>query len=109
MEFLSAEQLRAIVPEAYDIVKTENIKCIDSTAAVLTHKKTGARVAVFINEDENKLFSALMKSVEGVEELFLCLFLTGNELNVVNEKNVEVSKTVSEKVGRTGMYSLDKT
>ena len=52
MEFLTEDKLRAVIPEAYDIVKSEYIKCIDSSAAILTHKKTGARIAVFINEDE---------------------------------------------------------
>lgn len=58
MEYLTSEQIALLVPEAYALDRSENIECIKSTALLLRHKKTDARVAVFVNEDENKLFSA---------------------------------------------------
>ena len=34
-----------------------------------------------------------MQCVKGVKELFLCLFLTGDKLNIVNKQNIKVTKT----------------
>lgn len=112
MEFLSAEQLRAIVPEAYDIVKTENIKCIDSTAAVLTHKKTGARVAVFINEDENKLFSAAFATAPeddcGTPHIIEHSVLCGSERYPVKDPFMQLVKS-SMQTFLNAMTYADKT
>jgi len=41
---------------AYEIVKEEQIEEVNSTARILRHKKTGARVALLENDDENKVF-----------------------------------------------------
>ena len=40
---------------------------------------------------QNDLFSLLVEGVEGVEEMVLCLFLAGEELDVIHEKNVYVA------------------
>lgn len=45
------------IPETYDLEKAEYVKEIDSFALVLRHKRSGARVLVFSNEDDNKVFS----------------------------------------------------
>ena len=42
--------------KAYEILKTENLTDIQSTGYILRHKKSGARVAVISNTDENKVF-----------------------------------------------------
>ena len=42
---------------AYDIIKEENLKDIRSTGYLLRHKKTGARVMLIENDDENKVFN----------------------------------------------------
>ena len=42
--------------KAYEILKTENLNDIQSTGYILRHKKSGARVAVISNTDENKVF-----------------------------------------------------
>lgn len=55
-------ELFNFVPEEYRVEKVEYIKCIDSNAYILRHIKSGARVAVFINDDDNKLFSAAFKT-----------------------------------------------
>lgn len=44
------------IPEAYEIVEQREIKDIDSMGMLLRHKKTGARVALLSNDDENKVF-----------------------------------------------------
>ena len=41
----------------YDIIKTEEIADIKSTGTLLRHKKSGARIMLLENEDENKVFN----------------------------------------------------
>lgn len=45
------------IPEAYKVIKTEYIDEIKSNAGLLQHKKTGARIVVLSNDDENKVFN----------------------------------------------------
>ena len=40
----------------YELVKEEQIKELNGTGYVYRHKKTGARVVVVSNEDDNKVF-----------------------------------------------------
>ncbi len=42
---------------AYDLIDEEELKDISSLGLLLRHKKTGARVAVITNDDNNKVFS----------------------------------------------------
>lgn len=42
---------------AYELVQEEDLQDIRSLGLILKHKKTGARVAVISNEDNNKVFS----------------------------------------------------
>ncbi|MGB8455115.1 MAG: insulinase family protein [Anaerocolumna sp.] len=42
---------------AYDLINEEDLKDINSLGLLLRHKKTGARVAVVTNDDNNKVFS----------------------------------------------------
>ena len=41
---------------AYEIVKQENLTDIHSVGYLLRHKKTGARLVLVENDDENKVF-----------------------------------------------------
>ena len=41
---------------AYEIVKQQRIEELKSDAMILRHKKTGARVALLSNDDDNKVF-----------------------------------------------------
>ena len=45
------------LPEAYDLEKGEFVPELESFALTLRHKKTGARVLVLSNEEENKVFN----------------------------------------------------
>ncbi|MCI5641413.1 MAG: insulinase family protein [Lachnospiraceae bacterium] len=45
------------IPAAYVLEKGEYIKELDSFALALRHKKSGARVLIFSNDDDNKVFS----------------------------------------------------
>ncbi len=42
---------------AYDLIGEEELKDINSLGLLLKHKKTGAKVAVITNDDNNKVFS----------------------------------------------------
>ena len=42
---------------AYEVVTEENLTDIHSTGWLLRHKKTGARVMLIENDDENKVFN----------------------------------------------------
>lgn len=43
--------------QAYELIKTEELQDIKSVGYLLKHKKTGARLIVIENEDENKVFN----------------------------------------------------
>ena len=42
---------------AYEVLEKREIKDIDSMTYLLKHKKTGARVALISNRDDNKVFN----------------------------------------------------
>lgn len=42
---------------AYELISKENVSDINSTAYIMRHKKTGAKVLVLENDDENKVFN----------------------------------------------------
>lgn len=42
---------------AYELITEEELKDINSLGLLLKHKKTGARVAIVTNDDDNKVFS----------------------------------------------------
>ncbi len=44
------------IPDQYELISSEYIGEIRSQAGVLRHKKSGARVLVFSNDDDNKVF-----------------------------------------------------
>ena len=45
------------IPDTYELIRTEDLPEVSSIGAILRHRKTGARVAVLANEDENKVFN----------------------------------------------------
>ncbi len=47
---------------AYEVVKQENLTDIHSTGYLLRHKKTGARLILIENDDENKVFSIAFRT-----------------------------------------------
>ncbi len=48
--------------KAYKLVKKENLSDIRSTGYLLRHIKTGARVMVIENDDENKVFNIAFRT-----------------------------------------------
>ena len=43
--------------ETYQLLREEVISDLNSTAYILRHKKSGARIFLLSNEDENKVFT----------------------------------------------------
>ena len=41
----------------YDVISVEKLEDLDSTGLLLRHKKSGARIAIVSNDDNNKVFS----------------------------------------------------
>ena len=50
--FMTVEQLAA-----YELIEKQQIPEMNSVGYLLRHKKTGARVALLSNDDENKVFN----------------------------------------------------
>ena len=46
----------------YELVKQETISDIQSEGYILRHKKSGARIMVLQNEDENKVFNIAFRT-----------------------------------------------
>ena len=44
------------LPETYELIRQEELNDIHATGYVLMHKKSGARLALIENDDENKVF-----------------------------------------------------
>ncbi len=47
---------------AYEIIKEENLTDIHSMGYILRHKKTGARIILIENDDENKVFNIAFRT-----------------------------------------------
>ena len=45
------------IPQEYELIKAEFVEEADSFVLTLRHRKSQARVVVFSNEDENKVFN----------------------------------------------------
>ncbi|MBQ9767361.1 MAG: insulinase family protein [Lachnospiraceae bacterium] len=81
---------------AYEIVSTESLPDISGFGIVLRHKKSGARVAVISNEDNNKVFSIGFRTPPedstGVAHILEHSVLCGSERFPVKEPFVELVK-----------------
>ncbi|MCR5468631.1 MAG: insulinase family protein, partial [Lachnospiraceae bacterium] len=81
---------------AYELVSCEKLKDIDSWGYVLKHKKTGARVAVVANDDENKTFYIAFRTTPsddtGVAHIVEHTVLCGSEKFPVKDPFVELVK-----------------
>lgn len=53
----SGNQMKFKIPETYRLERQEDIQDLNSDGYLLTHKKTGAKVLILQNEDNNKVFA----------------------------------------------------
>ena len=71
------------IPKAYTLQKAEYVKELDSFALVLKHNLSGARILVFSNEDDNKVFDIAFrtppKDATGVPHIIEHTVLCGSE------------------------------
>ena len=112
MKYLTTEELRTIIPSAYRIEIAETIECLRSTAVTLRHDKSGARVALFINDDENKLFSVAFSTPPeddcGTPHIIEHSVLCGSEKYPVKDPFMQLVKTSMQTFLNAMTYS-DKT
>ena len=57
------EELKKSDITGYELVKAEVLKDMNSAGLILRHKKSGARVVVISNDDNNKVFSIGFKTL----------------------------------------------
>ena len=80
----------------YDLLDVKNIKGIDATGYLLSHKKTKARVALLLNDDNNKVFNIGFRTPcsddTGVPHIMEHSVLCGSEKFPVKDPFVELVK-----------------
>lgn len=81
---------------AYDIIREENLSDIRSVGYLLRHKKTGARVMLIENDDENKVFNIAFrtppKNSTGVAHILEHSVLCGSREFPLKDPFVELVK-----------------
>ena len=82
--------------EKYELVKQERIEELKSDAYLFRHKKSGARVALMSNDDENKVFyigfRTPPKDSTGVPHIMEHSVLCGSEKYPVKDPFIELIK-----------------
>lgn len=81
---------------AYELIKEQNLQDIHSTGYILRHKKSGARVALVSNEDDNKVFYIGFRTPPedetGVPHIIEHTVLCGSDKFPVKDPFVELVK-----------------
>lgn len=81
---------------AYELLETKELKDINSTGHILRHKKSGAKIAVISNEDDNKVFYIGFRTPPenstGVPHIVEHTVLCGSEKYPVKDPFVELVK-----------------
>lgn len=82
--------------EAYQLLEEKKIKDLDSDGMILEHKKTGARILLLSNDDDNKVFCIGFrtppKDSTGVAHILEHSVLCGSEKFPVKDPFVELVK-----------------
>ena len=90
----NAKELESLT--AYEIIKTEELNDLNSLGIVLRHKKSGARLAVISNDDNNKVFSIGFRTPPtnstGVAHIIEHTVLCGSEQFPVKDPFIELAK-----------------
>lgn len=81
---------------SYEIIKEEYLEDVKATGVLLLHKKSGARVALLSNDDENKVFSIAFrtppKDSTGVAHIVEHTVLCGSRKFPLKDPFVELAK-----------------
>lgn len=82
--------------DKYELLQEKEIKDLNSTGLLLKHKKSGARVVVLANDDENKVFSIGFKTPPyndtGLQHIIEHTVLCGSRKYPVKDPFVELCK-----------------
>ena len=82
--------------KAYEIIEKRRIEELQSTAYLCRHKKTGARVVLMENEDENKVFFIGFRTTPsestGVSHILEHSVLCGSRKYPVKDPFIELAK-----------------
>lgn len=80
----------------YDVISVEKLEDLDSTGLLLRHKKSGARIAIVSNDDNNKVFSIGFKTPPyndtGLQHILEHSTLCGSRKYPVKDPFVELCK-----------------
>ena len=84
------------IPEAYTVLEKSYIEELKSDAWLLKHKKSGARIALLSNDDDNKVFHVAFRTPPtdstGVAHILEHSVLCGSEKFPVKDPFVELVK-----------------
>ena len=82
--------------KTYELVERKNLEDINSEGLVLRHKKSGARIAVVSNDDDNKVFFVGFRTPTddstGVPHIIEHTVLCGSEKYPVKDPFIELAK-----------------
>ncbi len=82
--------------DAYELIREERIEDIHADSLLLRHKKTGARVALLSNDDDNKVFNIAFRTPPenstGVAHIIEHSVLCGSEKFPLKDPFVELAK-----------------
>lgn len=82
--------------DAYELVKEENLSDISSTGYLFRHKKSGAKIAVISNDDDNKVFSINFRTTPddktGVPHIIEHTVLCGSEKYPLKDPFIDLVK-----------------
>ncbi len=85
-----------LIPEQYELKEIREIKDISSVGVVLNHKKSGARIAAVLNEDDNKVFSAAFRTPpsdsKGIPHIVEHSVLCGSKKYPLRDPFIELAK-----------------
>ena len=80
----------------YEVIEVKNIPDLDSDGVLLRHVKTGAKVALLINDDNNKVFyigfRTPPKDSTGVAHIIEHTVLCGSDKYPVKDPFIELAK-----------------
>ena len=84
------------IPDAYEVIKEEELDDIRSKGLLLRHKKSGARIAVIKNDDTNKVFyigfRTPVSDSTGVPHIIEHSVLCGSKKYPVKDPFIELAK-----------------
>lgn len=82
--------------DAYEVIREERLKDLGSNGTLLRHKKSGARIALIENDDENKVFYIAFRTPvddsTGVPHIIEHTVLCGSDEFPVKDPFVELAK-----------------